>query len=156
MTARELAAAPLPIDALSARPDSFTFPDLRIFNRVPANNHDVVTLAGMVMVYRKDVPSSDGIRDSALYVVECQRPVSGLSWEAYDRFNSHHGPREPRVRIITCRKVVKLVKREGQPDMWWHIDAAGRHDGPFADWSVAHDLIGVVVGIYQPGGHSPA
>lgn len=128
--------------------DSFCFDAFRVFSTIPEHHHDVVPLLGLALVYDKDELFRQEIEDGALYVVEDQRPVGGMSWETYDRFNQDHTRAgQPRVRLHTNRRVVRVTKRR---DGWWQVMPTGYHDGPFADWSVAQNMVGKVVGIYQP------
>jgi hypothetical protein len=128
----------------------FAFGELCVFSTVPQHHHDVTTLLGMVLVYETDTLCLEGIKEGAYYVVEDQHPVSGMSWELYDRCNREHRPREPRVRIKTSRRIVRAVRRTQEPDLWWLALPSGFHDGPYEDWVVAGNMVGKVVGVYQP------
>ncbi|WP_324741603.1 hypothetical protein U8326_00050 [Tsuneonella sp. CC-YZS046] len=138
------------LPALSLTETDFALQKLRVFRSIPVHHHDVVALQGYVVVYETDGLCCEEIQDGALYVVENQRPVGGMGWETYDRFNREHEPCEPRVRISTSRRVVRVIRRAGEPKRWWHVLPTGYHDGPYADWGVAHSMVGKVVGIYQP------
>lgn len=138
------------LPAASERPE-FALDDLRVFSSIPENHHDVVPLLGMVAVYETDTLRRDGVIDGALYVVEDQRPVGGMSWETSDRLNRELGPGQPRSRIKTRRRVVRAVKCPGDPSSWFHVQPGGYPDGPIVDWAVAHNFVGRVVGVYEPG-----
>ena len=150
MTARMITSAadiPALIDPQWA---GFSGSELRVFSSVPEFHHDVAALLGLVFIYETDGLCRKGIEDGALYVVEDQRPVGGVSWETYDQFNRGHGPREPRVRITTSRRVVRAIRRQDHPDHWWQVLPSGFHDGPFPDWSMTHNMVGKIVGLYRP------
>lgn len=136
----------------SRNADSPSFAALRVFSTVPEDHHDVAICLGMVLVYETDTLTRDGIEDGALYVVEDQRPPSGMSWEIYDRLNRSFWPDQPRVRLKTTRRVVRAVKRIGDPEQWWQVQSSGYRDGPFAGIYVAQNMVGKVVGIYRPAG----
>lgn len=131
-------------------PSGFTFDDLRVFTSIPEHHHDVTALLGLVVVYDTDTLCREDIQEGALYVVEDHRPVGGMSWEIYDRLNREHGPREPRVRIKTSRRVIRAVRCEHDPGLWWQVLPSGHRDGPIYDWAMAHNFVGKVVGIYRP------
>jgi hypothetical protein len=139
--------------ATSPEPDNlgFSFGDLRVFTSIPLHHHDVVALSGFVVVYETDSLGREGVNEGSLYVVEDQRPVGGMSWELYDRLNREYGPRDPRVRVSTSRRVIRAVKRDSDASHWWHVHPSGFHDGPFPDWAAAHTMVGKVVSVYRPG-----
>jgi len=146
------ADVPSPIDAIEEEFSRLSA-QLRVFTRIPKHHHDVTALLGLVLVYETDTLCRDGLEEGALYVVESQHPVAGMSWETYDRFNLKRDPREGRVRLETKRRVVRLIRPERDPKHWYHVLPSGWHDGPFIDeWRAAQDFVGKVVGIYVPGG----
>lgn len=137
---------------VSAFPESpgFGFNDLRVFTSIPEHHHDVTTLLGLVIVYETDALCREGVKEGGLYVVESQQPVGGMTWDIYDRLNRERGPREPRARIKTSRRVIRAVRCDHDPELSWQILPSGYRDGPFHDWAMAHDFVGKVVGIYRP------
>lgn len=154
MTARAVVtASPLPA-VLPPPADSFSLSDLRLFTSIPKYHHDVAALLGLVVVYETDTLYREGVIEGALYVVENQHPVGGMSWETYDEFNRRHGPREPRVRIKTSRRVIRAARRGNGPDNWFQVQPSGYPDGPYYDWAVCQNMVGKVVGIYSPSAQS--
>lgn len=141
-------AIALPHAAAAEDEFSQSVQSLSLLDRVPPGC-DVVPLAGMVAVY--DTKSHD-LREGRYYVIERQRPASGMSWATYDRFNHEHGPGEPRTQLDTSREVVRAVRRPQTGDAWWFVLESGFANGPIKAWAAGHDLVGEVVGIYRPGG----
>jgi hypothetical protein len=150
VTARAVvAASPLPARS-SVQPDGFSFSDLLVFASIPKHHHDVVALLGLAIVYETDTLGREGITEGALYVVEDQHPVGGMNWETFDEFNRQHGPCEPRVRIKTSRRVIRAVRGGSGPHNWWQVQQSGYPDGPYYDWAICQNMVGKVVGVYQP------
>lgn len=137
------------LPAVSETPD-FALDDLRVFSSIPNAHYDVVPLLGMVAVYETDTLTRDGVIDGALYVIEDQHPIGGMSWETADRLNRERSPDQPRYRIKTRRRVVRAVKHPNAPSSWFHLQPGGYPDGPIYDWAVADNFVGRVVGIYKP------
>lgn len=124
--------------------------DLAIFNFVPSGC-DVVPLGGMVAIFDRDTLCREEITEGAYYVRERQRPRAGILWsnwlalEARDA-TPRFGPASP---LQIEREVVRAVRwRRG--DQWALQSAEGYTDGPFHDWAFGHDVIGKVIGLYQP------
>lgn len=128
----------------------FAIDDLQVFTSIPEHRHDVVSLLGLVMVYETDALDYEAIQEGAFYVVEDQHPVGGMNWETHDRLNREHGPSAPRSRIRTSRRVIRAVRCHHDPSLWWQVLPSGHCDGPIPDWSMAHNFVGKVVGIYRP------
>lgn len=129
----------------------FDFADLRTFDRIPDDRHEVAVLLGEVVVYDIDALYREHLQEGALYVVENQHPVGGMSWETYDRFNKGHTARgAPRVRIAAKRRVIRALRDPRVADHWAHVLPNAAHDGPFPDWAAAHNIVGRVVGVFRP------
>lgn len=120
---------------------------LESFARIPPG-FDVVPLSGMAAVFN---PKWSDIIEGRYYVVESQQPTGGMSWHLYDE----HVLRcdrdgSPRTLLKTTRRVVQAIRRENTGTAWWFVHESGFSDGPIKDWAVGHNIVGEVVGIYQP------
>ena len=147
MTGQALTPAPMGVSAGWTSP---RFQDLRVFDAIPPHRHDIVTLAGAVIVYETDCLCREPIEDGGIYVIESQHPVAGMSYQAWlDREAANPAPRaQPDSPLKTRREVVQVVQKKGH---WWQVQPSGFHDGPFSEWTIAHNMVGKVAGIYQPG-----
>ena len=140
--------------AIADRESGFDFTGLRLVESIPDDRHDVAVLLGEVVAYDLDALHREPLQEGALYVVESQHPVGGMSWETYDRFNREFVARgESRVRIATTRRVIRALRHPRMADHWAHVQPNGFHDGPFPDWAATHNIVGKVVGVFRP--HMP-
>jgi len=137
-----------------ALPDpAFTLADMAIFTAIPAHDHEVAALNGMVVVFNAVSIHREGILEDAFYVRESQQPAACMSWESWlkleasERDLSRMGcPRSPlRIR----REVVQAI-RWPYANNWSVRLASGHIDGPYHDWAFGRDLIGKVVGLFLP------
>lgn len=137
---------------IEAEAASFDFSDLRIFTEIPRQNHDVVAMHGLVIVFDRLALQHEGVQTGKLYVREGQRPHSAQSWEAWLAAEQEHSERraQPWNPLRTSREVVQAIEHPaGGPA----FRLASRFiDGPYKDYAYGIDLIGKVVGIYHPGG----
>jgi hypothetical protein len=121
----------------------FGTPDLAVFRRVP-HRHGVAVLRGMVVVYDPDAVRWDGLEAGGYYVVEYQRPRSGMTEEMRLRLGSP---------LQTEREVVRLfqIDRDSVRDLWWLRHSGSTFvSGPMQDFNLADMIVGKVVGIYVP------
>jgi hypothetical protein len=124
---------------------------LPVFASIPAYHHDVAVLHGMVVVYDTDTLAKEGVQEGSFYVKETQYPVAGMRWESWLRLeceDQHRDRRaQPRSPLKTRREVVQAVRLRGS---WFLRLASGFNDGPVEEWSLGHDFVGKVVGVYDP------
>lgn len=137
---------------VATAPD-FDFDDhrLRIFTHVPAHDHGIVALRGIVVVYDTQALHYEGVTEGAYYVRESQYTPAGMSWESW--LQAEWQTRDRRVspysRLTSRREVVQAIHWP-RPDSWALRLASGAVDGPYIDGLFGFDLIGKVVGIYRP------
>jgi hypothetical protein len=132
----------------------FDLQDLRLFDRIPEFHHDIVALDGMVVVYDTYILGCEGVQDGSFYVIEHQYPVAGMRWESWLQFewDDEHRKRraQPRSPLKTSREVIRAVRCPSGEDRWWFKLASGFSDGPIHGWSVGHNFVGKVVGLFHP------
>lgn len=153
MMATQLALRePSPVTALFSPQEEAT--RLKIFREIPRYHHEVAVLLGMVVVYETDSLFRDSVQDGGLYVTESQYPVAGMRWESWLRYEvedeDRHRRAQPRSPLKTSRTVVKAVRCPSGKDLWWLRLPSGFSDGPIHGWSIGHNFVGKVVGIYAP------
>lgn len=143
-------ALPAPIENETA---GFDFSDLRIFTSIPRCHHDVAVMHGLVVVYDTDCIGREGIQIGKLYIRESQRPYAMFSWEEWLKLEWEERDRRcgPSSFLRTRREVVQAVHHRHGSGLALRM-ATGGVDGPYHDWAFGRDLIGKVVGVYQPAG----
>jgi|GEM_PF-2851149 len=148
---------------LAAAPTEGEVNQLRIFSRVPreaetgivaVEENGVLLKAGEVAVYdRYSLQLDGGLVDGALYAVEYQRPVAGMSWSMWWGNGDH-----VRSRLQISRHVV-IARRHPKLEGHWNIHPLAPRtpegiilmtDGPFEEIYLADKILGRIVGIYRP------
>lgn len=158
MTTTALAFPPLrpkqkPRVIASAQPAT---PALAIFPTIPPR-YGVIAVdyaspmlrAGEVAVY-DELWADEQLVEGAIYVTEYQRPTANMSWEMWASLS-------PRSRLDVRRSLI-IARRWGKdPSKWMAHPLAPTgngmalcSDGPFEDFQLAGQIIGKVVGIYNP------
>lgn len=132
---------------------------LKVFRSIPAYHHGIVALRGAVIVYETDTLYREGVQDGSFYVVESQYPPANMAWESWlwaECEDEHkHRRAQPRSPLKTSREVVQAIRCPGGEDRWWYRLPSGFTDGPIQGWSIGHNFVGKVAGIYRPEGLEP-
>jgi hypothetical protein len=130
---------------------------LKIFSTVPPRfgvfpvEYDCPMFrAGEVAVY-DEMWDHHPLEDGGIYIIEYQRPAAGMSWEAWGSF-------ETRSRLDIRRSMITARRSARDPQHWNASPMAATNgrgmiigtDGPYQDWQLAGQIIGKVVGIYNP------
>ncbi|WP_158014115.1 hypothetical protein [Sphingomonas sanxanigenens] len=133
--------------------------DLRIYDAVPAcfdvikvGERDACPLlhAGEVAIYDpSDCIFAEGLIDGAIYVMEHQRPVAGMSWETFHRTGSQ--------RVAVDRRLVRAQRSSNDRDLWFAQPLRRRFAGAFQGIDPAQPenllqskFVGRVVGLFRP------
>lgn len=128
--------------------------NLKVFRSIPSRHHDIVVLRGAVIVYETDTLCREGVQDGAFYVLESQHPAANMQWESWLRRECEDGDKhrraQPKSPLTTRRKVIQALRCPSGEDRWWHRLPSGFTDGPIHGWSIGHNFVGKVVGIYCP------
>lgn len=135
-----------------AETSEFNLHDLRIFTSIPDDRfHGIVALRGLVVIYDNEILHREAIIERGFYVRESQYPAAGYSWESWlEREREDISSRtQPRGRLEVRREVVQAI-RWPSDNRWSLRLPSGFVDGPYYDWAFGSDLVGKVVGIYQP------
>lgn len=118
-------------------------PEFAAFNSVPPR-HGVALLQGQVVVYDENDLHRNELQAGAFYVIEYQRPRSGLSWAQFRTIDDR--------RVDASREVVRVVRRGDKAEHWWLHHAQSRFvSGPLLEFNLTDMIVGKVVGIYRPG-----
>lgn len=128
-----------------------SFGELERFRTVPqGRDFDVATVMGLVVVFDRKPIFSEGIVEGRLYVRENQRSPGGAPWDAWLKLELERSEGgRPSSQLITSREVVQaVVHPAGGPA----FRLANRFvDGPYREWAYGLDVIGKVIGLYEPG-----
>ncbi|NVD43475.1 hypothetical protein [Qipengyuania atrilutea] len=144
------------VATLPAEPSltGFDFSDLQTFRSVPTGqNFDVVAMHGLVIVFDR-LAIHQGFIAGKLYVRESQRPHGAMPWSSWLDTERQYGDRAgPTGPLRTRREVVHYISHPatGGPSLRL---PCGHIDGPYKDHAFGRDLIGKVIGVYQPGRQS--